>query len=74
MKFPALVMIPKLDRKSVSVELEIKPLVLCRDCKHWGEPFDKMNGLDVAHCDQFPTSEAFREVFFCGHGEQKEDK
>ena len=74
MNFPALVMILRFDRKSVSVELETKPLVLCRDCKHWGEPFDKMNGLDVAHCDQFPTSEAFREVFFCGHGEQKGDK
>lgn len=46
----------------------------CRDCKHWGEPFDKMNGLDVAHCDQFPKSEAFREVFFCGHGERREDE
>jgi len=34
-KAEAWVMIPKLDKKKTGCILEMKPLVLCKDCKHW---------------------------------------
>ena len=29
------------------------------------------DSIQVAHCDKFPQSEAFRAFFFCAHGEEK---
>lgn len=50
------------------------PVVRCRDCIHWQEPFDSYNtGSLVAHCDMFKDGDAFHERFYCAHGERRDE-
>jgi len=61
-KAEAWVMIPKLDEKKTGCILEMKPLVLCKDCKHWHDEHD-------GHCtinDIFTTPD-----WFCADGERR---
>lgn len=64
MKFPAFAFIPILDKKSVSVTLEARPLVLCKDCKHWYKE----------HCAHgVCATEETDANWFCADGEPKEE-
>lgn len=56
----AWVMIPKLDKDKTGCVLEMRPLVLCKDCKH-AEHCEIYAGWDGKHLD-----------WFCADGERKE--
>ena len=54
--------------------VDAAPVVRCRDCIHWQEPFDSNNiGYLVAHCDMFKDGDAFHERFYCAHGERRDE-
>lgn len=59
----AWVMIPKLDEKGTGCVLDMRPLVLCKDCKH-GEPGACGDGVD---CDGVWHNDDW----FCADGEQR---
>lgn len=62
-------------KEAVQMEpsVDAAPVVLCRDCIHWQEPFDSNNtGYLVAHCDMFKDGDAFHEQFYCAHGERRD--
>lgn len=40
MEVKAFAVIPHSDTKGVSVEMEILPIVVCKDCIHWAGPDD----------------------------------
>ena len=62
-KAKAWVMISKLDKNKTDCVLEIYPLVLCKDCKHW-EP-------EEGHC---PYNHIYTVPdFFCADGERRTD-
>lgn len=46
-------------------------MVRCKDCKHWGEPFDIYCESSCAHCDLFDNSHSFNEKYYCARGEKK---
>ena len=66
MKFPAIAFIPRIDRKSMTVELEEFPIVLCKDC--WKREFD--NCPMEFYFDSHPKDDNF----FCAYGEMKEGR
>jgi len=48
MNVNAFAVIPHSDVKGVSIEMEIKPIVMCKYCKHWFGPDDgKVHSCDV---------------------------
>jgi hypothetical protein len=57
----AWVIIPKLDKEKTGCVLDMRPLVLCKDCKHWwyGNYCDK-HGKGQENAD-----------WFCADGEEK---
>ena len=55
----AWVMIPKLDEKKTGCVLEMKPLVLCKDCKHW----DKTTREEGNNCISGPWEDAVCDIF-----------
>ena len=70
----AWVMIPKLDKDKTGCVLEMKPLVLCKDCR-WGEPtknaYDEdriICGNDDTYVDRYITVPA---NWFCADGERR---
>ena len=64
MKVPAFVMIPYYDHKSNSIDLDVLPLVLCKDCRYR----DQDNCPMEFYFDNHPAED----YCFCAHGEQKE--
>lgn len=59
---------------SVLPAVDAVPVVRCKDCIHWQEPFDSYNtGYLVAHCDMFKDGDAFHERFYCAHGERRDE-
>lgn len=74
-KAEAWVMIPKLDEKKTGCVLEMKPLVLCKDCKH--RPTAKENRFlvfpdDICPCqiDDDWYSWMPKDDWFCANGEK----
>lgn len=65
----AFVMIPKLDKDKTGCVLEMRPLVLCKYCKH---NCGRGNGLyyQFIECDK--TGTFHKENWFCADGEHKE--
>lgn len=63
-KAEAWVMIPKLDEKKTGCVLEMKPLVLCKDCKY----HDEKDGQNFCDCGNRPDD------WFCADGERKEGR
>ena len=59
----AWVMIPKLDEKKTGCVLEMKPLVLCKDCKHYRKDTCSA-GAGMA----FPPPDDW----FCADGERRD--
>ena len=63
-KAEAFVCIPHVKDKGTAVDVEILPLVLCKDCDHWNR--------STGHCAYnsiFTNAE-----FFCADGERTEKK
>ena len=58
--------------ENVSKTSDRVDVVRCKDCVHWGKPFDTFCGEAVAYCEMFSERDAFRERFYCEHGERKE--
>lgn len=65
----AWVMIPKSDKKATEIILDMHPLVLCKDCKHW----------DRGHSEECDNSDSVcfhngwcKPEWFCADGERKE--
>ena len=61
-KAEAWVMIPKLDEKKTGCVLEMKPLILCKDCKY----HDEKDGKNFCDCGNRPDD------WFCADGERAE--
>ena len=68
----AWVMIPKLDEKGTGCVLDLHPLVLCKDCKHWSaeriNDFNKCRRWINVGVKNFATMGDW----FCADGERKE--
>ena len=65
----AWVMIPKLDKKKTGCVLEMKPLVLCKDCIHYryyGLTEYTVSECTIDHCEN-PDKD-----WFCADGKRKE--
>ena len=69
----AIVLIPKSANKGTEIQMDVLPLVLCKDCKH-----GKIHGIDVecvAHEEVGYDPEPWHPLdWFCADGEQKETK
>ena len=62
----AIVLIPKSANKGTEIQMDVLPLVLCKDCKH-GKPGACGDGID---CDG-----VWHEAdWFCADGERKDTK
>ncbi len=71
----AWVMIPKLDKKKTGCVLEMKPLVLCKDCRH-GEPVKNGAEEDCIQCnndDLLLDGNVNFPDWFCADGERRDD-
>lgn len=69
MEVKAFAVIPHSDVKGVSVEMEIKPIVLCKDCKHWFSPDDGRDDGRAHNCDLDALCRPGN--WFCAGGEMK---
>lgn len=64
----AVVLIPKSANKGTEIQMDVLPLVLCKDCDHkecWGRGGDVVCGIDGT---------PHRPDWFCADGEQKEGR
>lgn len=63
----AWVLIPKLDKDKTGCVLDMRPLVLCKDCKHWDAKKNECNNIN--------SYMQYRPCFgdwFCADGERKD--
>ncbi len=76
----AWVIIPKLDRNKTGCVLDMRPLVLCKDCKHRPiMPKDHTDGFDLkfpdnkcsCQCEDGWYSWYPEDNWFCANGERK---
>lgn len=65
----AIVLIPKSANKGTEIQMDVLPLVLCKDCKHW----------DEGHSEECDNSDSVcfhngwcKPDWFCADGERKE--
>ena len=65
----AWVMIPKAKNKGTECVLDMRPLVLCKDCKAWKQ-YDDMN---LGECELYPEYNKMGD-WFCNFGERKEGR
>ena len=64
----AWVMIPKLDKDKTGCILDMRPLVLCKDCKHYDkDPYCKGFGDCAGACDNLVK---VHDDWFCADGER----
>lgn len=61
----AIVLIPKSANKGTEIQMDVLPLVLCKDCKHC----DEIDMYGYIQCDKAETHEP---NFYCADGERKE--
>lgn len=66
-KAAAWVMIPTFDKDKTGCVIDIRPLVLCKDCKH---RFIDGNNVKVARCE-LNHNELKQDEWFCADGEAK---
>ena len=65
MRVDAFVIIPHSKNKGTEVELEIQPLVLCKDCKYWDE--------DEHNCNIKIGWFACGPAWFCADGRSRDE-
>lgn len=64
----AWVMIPKLDKDKTGCVLDMRPLVLCKDCKYcFAEGFVHEHNI----CDKHKEIQGQPDDWFCADGERK---
>ena len=63
-KAEAWVMIPKLDKDKTGYVLDMRPLVLCKDCKHYKD----------GKCFYTMRRHGLEDDWFCADGEHKEGR
>ena len=71
-KAEAWVMIPKLDDKKTGCVLEMKPLVLCKDCKWWKDGLCESDDVarKINDCGCYPDFRTDSD-WFCYDGERR---
>ena len=67
----AWVMIPKLDKDKTGCVIDMRPLVLCKDCKYWHESLSEKGYGDCGQANGLTAKPA---EWFCADGESKEVK
>lgn len=68
----AWVMIPKLDEKKIGCVLDMRPLVLCKDCLHKGQTIHQEDGTNIIVCWNQGYGIHHPIDWFCADGEEED--